>query len=113
MADEILLNEAAHAVWQTVRDRGPIESPRVDFVSLPGAPVAPEGTKENIMTKFITIAAAAFLLSASPAAVLRPDHPRAVVVGSLLGLAADDNVDALLCTSALLGYRVSLPLVTK
>src|SRR4029078_9191932 len=25
MPDEILLNEAAYAVWQTVKDRGPIE----------------------------------------------------------------------------------------
>jgi hypothetical protein len=25
MADEILLNEAAYAVWQTVKERGPIE----------------------------------------------------------------------------------------
>src|SRR6476660_7957870 len=25
MPDEILLNEAAHAVWQTVKDHGPIE----------------------------------------------------------------------------------------
>ena len=47
------------------------------------------------------------------AAVLRPDPPRVVVMESALGLAADDNVDALLCTSALLGYRVFLPLVMK
>ena len=25
MPDEILLNEAAYAVWQTVKERGPIE----------------------------------------------------------------------------------------
>ena len=25
MADEILLNEAAYAVWQTVKEKGPIE----------------------------------------------------------------------------------------
>ena len=25
MPDELLLNEAAHAVWQTVKERGPIE----------------------------------------------------------------------------------------
>ena len=25
MSDELLLNEAAYAVWQTVKDRGPIE----------------------------------------------------------------------------------------
>jgi phenylalanyl-tRNA synthetase alpha chain len=31
MPDEILLNEAAYAVWQTVKDRGPIELNRLAF----------------------------------------------------------------------------------
>jgi hypothetical protein len=34
MADEILLNEAAYAVWQTVKERGPIELGRCDRVRL-------------------------------------------------------------------------------
>ena len=52
-------------------------------------------------------------LSASPAAILRPDPPRVAVAESALGLGAHDNVDALVCTSALLVSEVFLPLVMK
>src|SRR5690349_17010142 len=33
MSDELLLNEAAHAVWQTVKDHGPIELGKVAIIN--------------------------------------------------------------------------------
>ncbi|HEY3394100.1 MAG TPA: hypothetical protein VGK58_15410, partial [Lacipirellulaceae bacterium] len=49
MPDEILLNEAAYAVWQTVKERGPIElSEVVKLTGIDQAQVSAAATEASV-----------------------------------------------------------------
>jgi hypothetical protein len=53
------------------------------------------------------------LLGASPSDLLVPGGPRVAVGASSLGLMAADNVAGLVCSSALVGKRIYLPVVMR
>jgi hypothetical protein len=53
------------------------------------------------------------ILGASADDLLVPREPQLVAPSGLLGLLATDNVDALVCSSVLLGKRVYLPVVMR
>jgi hypothetical protein len=52
-------------------------------------------------------------MGASPADLLVPGEPRVTAAAGALGLRAADNVDALACSSVLLGQRLYLPVVLR